>query len=64
MACFKRLGKQVIARDFDRQVTELQVRASILNWFASLGKPATVRVASLRLGKGRLIPSRVMQERT
>jgi hypothetical protein len=45
MGCFKRLGEQVMARDFDRQVTELQVRASILNRFTSLGTPATVRVA-------------------
>jgi hypothetical protein len=34
-----------MARDFDRQVTELQVRASILNRFASLGTPQTVRMA-------------------
>jgi hypothetical protein len=34
-----------MARDFDRQVTELQVRASILNRFTSLGTPRTVRVA-------------------
>lgn len=41
----KRLGECVTARDFDRQVTELQVRASILNRFTSLGTPETVRVA-------------------
>ena len=45
MGCFKRLGERVMARDFDRQVTELQVRASILNRFTSLGTPRTVRVA-------------------
>lgn len=45
MGCFKRLGERVMARDFDRQVTELQVRASILNRFTSLGTPETVRVA-------------------
>lgn len=44
MGCFKRLGERVMARDFDRQVTELQVRASILNRFTSLGTPRTVRV--------------------
>lgn len=45
MGCFKRLGERVMARDFQRQVTELQVRASILNRFTSLGTPETVRVA-------------------
>lgn len=45
MGCFKRLGERVMARDFDRQVTELQIRASILNRFTSLGTPETVRVA-------------------
>jgi hypothetical protein len=30
MRCFKLLGERVIARDFDRQVTELQVRVTIL----------------------------------
>ncbi len=44
MGCFKRLGERVMARDFDRQVTELQVRASILNRFTSLGTPRTMRV--------------------
>jgi len=45
MGGFKRQGELVMARDFDRQVTELQVRASILNRFTSLGTPHTVRVA-------------------
>jgi hypothetical protein len=44
MGCFKRLGERVMARDFDRQVTELQVRASILNRFTSPGTPQTERV--------------------
>ncbi|MGF6526797.1 hypothetical protein ABID77_002105 [Variovorax sp. PvP013] len=34
-----------MARDFERQVTELQVRVSILNRFTQLGTPETVRVA-------------------
>lgn len=45
MGCFKRLGDRVMARDFERQVTELQVRVSILNRFTQLGTPETVRVA-------------------
>ena len=45
MGCFKRLGERVMARDFERQVIELQVRVSILNRFTQLGTPETVRVA-------------------
>lgn len=36
---FKLLGERVMARDFDRQVTELQVRVAILNRFNHLGTP-------------------------
>lgn len=42
MHCFKLLGKRVIARDFDRQVAELQVRAAILNLFTRMGTRITV----------------------
>ena len=45
MRCFKLLGERVMARDFDRQVAELQVRAAILNRFTQLGTPNTVRVS-------------------
>ncbi|MGF6528998.1 hypothetical protein ABID77_004311 [Variovorax sp. PvP013] len=45
MGSFQRLGERVMARDFERQVTELQVRVSILNRFTQLGTPETVRVA-------------------
>lgn len=45
MRCFKLLGERVMARDFDRQVAELQVRAALLNRFTQLGTPVTVRVA-------------------
>ncbi len=34
--------RQVMARDFDRQVAEQQVRAAILNRFTRLGTPTTV----------------------
>jgi hypothetical protein len=37
MRCFKLLGERVIARDFDRQVAELQVRAAVLNRLTRLG---------------------------
>jgi hypothetical protein len=45
MGCFKRLGERVIAGDFGHQITELQVRASILNRFIQSGMPETVRMA-------------------
>ncbi|MBE7158240.1 MAG: IS5 family transposase, partial [Rhodospirillales bacterium] len=41
MACLKRLGERIMARQFDRQVAELQVRAAILNRFTTLGTPVT-----------------------
>ena len=45
MNCFKRLGEKVMARTFERQVVELNVRASILNRLTGLGAPQTVAVA-------------------
>lgn len=44
MHCFKLLGQRVMARTFDRQITELKVRAAILNRFSQIGTPNTVRV--------------------
>jgi hypothetical protein len=44
MRCFKLLGERVMARDFDRQVAELQIRAAILNRFTRLGTPMTAAV--------------------
>ena len=38
------LQGRIMARDFERQVTELQVRVSILSRFTQLGGPETVRV--------------------
>jgi len=44
MRCFTLLGERVMARDFDRQVAELQLRAAILNRFTRLGTSTTVAV--------------------
>ena len=44
MRCVKLMGERVNARDFDRQIVELQVRAVILNHFTQLGTPETVCV--------------------
>lgn len=40
----KLLGQRLSARDFDRQVAEIQIRAAILNGFTALGIPRTVAV--------------------
>ena len=45
MHCFKMLGQRVAARTFERQITELKVRAAILNRFSQIGTPNTIRVA-------------------
>lgn len=42
MRCFKLLGEHVMARDFERQVAELQVRAAMLNRLTRLGTTVTV----------------------
>jgi len=44
MRCFKLLGERVMAREFQCQITELQVRIAILNRFTRLGTPTTVAV--------------------
>ena len=41
----KLLGQRPTARDFDRQVTEFQVRVAGLNGFTALGLPVTEAVA-------------------
>lgn len=41
MHCIKLLGQRLAARDFDRQVAEIQIRAAILNGFTALGIPRT-----------------------
>ena len=39
MNCMKLLGQKLMARDFDRQTAELQVRIAILNRYTALGIP-------------------------
>jgi hypothetical protein len=45
MHCFKLLGQRLAARNFDRQTTELKVRAAILNRFSQIGTPNAIRIA-------------------
>jgi hypothetical protein len=44
MNCIKQLGQRLMAKAFDRQVAEVQIRAAILNRFTALGTPKTGRV--------------------
>ena len=45
MHCFKLLGERVASRTFDRQITELKIRATVLNRFSQIGTPTTIRIA-------------------
>ncbi|GHE04900.1 hypothetical protein GCM10008024_33810 [Allgaiera indica] len=40
----KLLGQRLMARDFDRQVAEIQARIAILNGYPALGRPVTETV--------------------
>ena len=42
MHCVKLMGQSLMARDFDRQVAEIQVRIAVLNRYTALGIPVTV----------------------
>ena len=44
MHCTKLLGQRLMARDFDRQVAEVQVRVAILNGYTALGISVTKAV--------------------
>ena len=37
----KLLGQRLMARDFDRQVAEFQIRVAVLNGYTALGIPVT-----------------------
>jgi len=41
MHCVKLLDQRLMARDFDRQVAEFQVRVAVLNGYTALGTPVT-----------------------
>jgi hypothetical protein len=45
MNCLKLLGQRLMARDFDRQVAEIQIRIAGLNRYTALGIPITKLVA-------------------
>jgi hypothetical protein len=41
MHCVKLLRQRLSARDFDREIAEVQVRVAVLNGFTALGTPIT-----------------------
>ena len=41
MHCVKLMGQRLMARDFDRQVAEIQIRIAVLNRYTALGIPVT-----------------------
>ena len=41
MHCMKLLGQSLMARDFERQVAEIQIRIAVLNRYTALGIPVT-----------------------
>lgn len=44
MHCMKLLGQRLMARDFDRQVAEVQARLAVMNGYTALGIPVTETV--------------------
>ena len=42
--CLKLMGQSLMARDFDRQVAEIQIRIAVLNRYTALGIPITAPV--------------------
>jgi hypothetical protein len=44
MHCMKLLGQRLMARDFDRQVAEVQIRIVVMNGYTALGIPVTETV--------------------
>ena len=63
MHCMKLLGQRLMARDFDRQVAELQIRIAVLNGYTALGIPVTEPVDGPSWEKGNLgIQNRFVQQ--
>ena len=44
MHCMKLLGRSLMARAFDRQVAEIQIRIAVLNRYTARGIPVTEAV--------------------
>jgi hypothetical protein len=59
MHLVKLLGQRLMARDFDRQVAEVEVRIAILNGYAALGIPAQKPWSKSVRGKGRTVHQQI-----
>jgi hypothetical protein len=59
----KLLGQRLMARDFDRQIAEVQIRIAVMNGYTALGIPVTETVEWIRLGKGKPRASQVLCNR-
>ncbi len=44
MHCMKLLGQRLMARNFDSQDADVQVRIAIMNGYTALGRPVTKTV--------------------
>jgi hypothetical protein len=44
MHCVKLLGQRLMARNFERQVAEVQVRIAVMNGYTAIGIPVTEAV--------------------
>ena len=53
MHCMKLLGQRLMARDFGRQVAEVQVRVAVMNGNTALGIPITEAWDDSVRGKGK-----------
>ncbi len=63
MHCMKLLAQRLMARDFDRQVAEVQVRIAVMNGYTALGIPVTKPEGSIRPGKGEPRVSQALSNR-
>jgi len=54
MHCMKLLGQRLMARDFDRQVADVQFPIAVMNAYTALGIPVIEVVGYFRPGKGNL----------
>lgn len=52
MNCVTLLGQRLMSRDFDRQMADVQTRATVMNRFTALGIPLTVALGYVCPGKG------------
>ncbi|MFA3920572.1 transposase [Ruegeria hyattellae] len=49
--CVKLVGQRLMARGFDRQIAEIQIRIAVLNRYTALGVPITGPVGAVPPGK-------------